>query len=67
MSYCKYCGAWQIYVTKADPCKDCGKQQTDPTEIAWYCSLCGKFEYLGTDKDICAECERKQQQQESGG
>ena len=60
MSYCKYCGSWQVYVAKSDPCRKCGKEQTDPTEIAWYCSGCGKFEYLGTDKGLCSACERNQ-------
>ncbi len=62
MSYCKYCGDWQVYVGKADTCKKCGKAQTDPAELAWYCSMCGKFEYLGEDKDICPACERKRGQ-----
>jgi len=62
MSYCKYCGAWQIYVTKDAPCSKCNKEQTDPTEIAWYCAECGKFEYIGTDKDLCAACERKREE-----
>ena len=43
LGYCKYCGAWQVYVSKSDVCKKCGKEQDDPAELAWYCSMCGKF------------------------
>ena len=58
MSYCKFCGAWQVYLAKSEACKDCGKRQDDPDEVAWYCARCGKFEYLGAGVDLCSACRR---------
>ena len=65
MSYCKFCGEWQVYVASEEPCRKCGKPQSDPNEIAWYCSACGKFDYLGADKALCPACERKQGEKKS--